>query len=162
MIRALPPVVLGILSMLGLAFNTVFWCLLLLVPAVFKVLLPLDGVARVLNPWINGIASAWTSCNSWGMRAVTGVDWQAEGVDSLTYGDWYMVNCNHQTWVDIFVLQHVFNRRIPLLKFFLKQQLVYLPVIDQHKSYQCSCQIPLIVLFTVHRPEQNEWTICLV
>ncbi len=40
-----------------------------------------------------------------------------------------MVNCNHQSWVDILVLQHLLNRRIPLLKFFLKQQLIYVPVI---------------------------------
>ena len=40
-----------------------------------------------------------------------------------------MVNCNHQRWVDILVLQHLLNRRIPLLKFFLKQQLIYVPVI---------------------------------
>jgi 1-acyl-sn-glycerol-3-phosphate acyltransferase len=40
-----------------------------------------------------------------------------------------MVNCNHQSWVDILVLQHLLNRRIPLLKFFLKQQLIWVPVI---------------------------------
>jgi 1-acyl-sn-glycerol-3-phosphate acyltransferase len=39
------------------------------------------------------------------------------------------VNCNHQSWADIFVLQHLLNRRIPMLKFFLKQQLIYVPVI---------------------------------
>ena len=39
-----------------------------------------------------------------------------------------MVNCNHQSWVDILVLQHLLNRRIPILKFFLKQQLIYVPV----------------------------------
>jgi 1-acyl-sn-glycerol-3-phosphate acyltransferase len=39
-----------------------------------------------------------------------------------------MVNANHQSWVDIFVLQHVLNRRVPLLKFFLKQQLIWVPV----------------------------------
>jgi 1-acyl-sn-glycerol-3-phosphate acyltransferase len=39
-----------------------------------------------------------------------------------------MVSCNHQSWVDIFVLQHLLNRRIPLLKFFLKRQLLYVPV----------------------------------
>jgi 1-acyl-sn-glycerol-3-phosphate acyltransferase len=31
--------------------------------------------------------------------------------------------------VDIFVLQHVMNRHIPLLKFFLKQELIWVPVI---------------------------------
>jgi 1-acyl-sn-glycerol-3-phosphate acyltransferase len=50
------------------------------------------------------------------------------GLDALDYRGWYMVNCNHQSWVDIFVLQHLFNRRIPLLKFFLKQQLIWVPV----------------------------------
>ncbi len=39
------------------------------------------------------------------------------------------MNCNHQSWADIFVLQHLLNRRIPMLKFFLKQQLIYVPVI---------------------------------
>jgi 1-acyl-sn-glycerol-3-phosphate acyltransferase len=41
---------------------------------------------------------------------------------------WYLVNCNHQSWADILVLQHLLTRRIPLLKFFLKQQLVWVPV----------------------------------
>jgi len=52
-----------------------------------------------------------------------------QGVAELPYQGWYLVNCNHQSWVDIFVLQHVMNRRIPMLKFFLKQQLIYVPVI---------------------------------
>jgi 1-acyl-sn-glycerol-3-phosphate acyltransferase len=52
-----------------------------------------------------------------------------QGVDGLNYRGWYLVNCNHQSWVDIFVLQHTLNRRIPLLKFFLKQELIYVPVI---------------------------------
>ena len=54
--------------------------------------------------------------------------WDVQGVEELGYRGWYMVNCNHQSWVDIFVLQHVFNGRIPLLKFFLKQQLIWVPV----------------------------------
>jgi 1-acyl-sn-glycerol-3-phosphate acyltransferase len=36
---------------------------------------------------------------------------------------------NHQSWVDILVLQKVFNRRIPFLKFFIKQQLIWFPVL---------------------------------
>ena len=34
---------------------------------------------------------------------------------------------NHQTWVDIIVLQTVLNRRIPFLKFFIKQELIWFP-----------------------------------
>jgi 1-acyl-sn-glycerol-3-phosphate acyltransferase len=54
--------------------------------------------------------------------------WDVAGLDGLDYRSWYMVNCNHQSWVDILVLQHLLNRRIPLLKFFLKQQLIWVPV----------------------------------
>ncbi|MGB5255717.1 MAG: acetyltransferase, partial [Woeseiaceae bacterium] len=35
----------------------------------------------------------------------------------------------HQTWVDILVMQYVFNRRIPFLKFFIKQQLIWFPLL---------------------------------
>jgi 1-acyl-sn-glycerol-3-phosphate acyltransferase len=34
---------------------------------------------------------------------------------------------NHQSWVDIVVMQKVFNRRIPLMRFFLKRQLFWVP-----------------------------------
>ena len=37
--------------------------------------------------------------------------------------------CNHQSWVDIPVLQKVFNRRIPFLRFFLKQELIWVPLL---------------------------------
>ena len=53
---------------------------------------------------------------------------QVQGIHGLDPRGWYLVNCNHQSWADILVLQHLFTRRIPLLKFFLKQQLVWVPV----------------------------------
>ncbi len=37
--------------------------------------------------------------------------------------------CNHQSWTDILVLQRCFNRRLPLLRFFLKRQLFWVPVL---------------------------------
>ncbi|MGB1091225.1 MAG: acyltransferase, partial [Oceanobacter sp.] len=41
--------------------------------------------------------------------------------------NWYLVISNHQSWVDIFVLQRCLHGRIPLLKFFIKQQLIWVP-----------------------------------
>jgi len=42
---------------------------------------------------------------------------------------WYLVISNHQTWVDILVLQTAFNRRMPFLKFFIKQELIWFPLL---------------------------------
>ena len=50
-------------------------------------------------------------------------------METLSLKDWYLVVANHQSWVDILVLQKIFNRKIPFLKFFLKKELIYVPVI---------------------------------
>ena len=119
----------GTVSSVWLALNTVFWCLLLFPLALLKLLLPFAAVRRSVDPVLNGIATAWVSCNAGWLARIQDMSWDVRGHDGLRYADWYLVNCNHQSWVDIFVLQHSLNRRIPLLKFFLKQQLIYVPVI---------------------------------
>ena len=49
------------------------------------------------------------------------------GLDALKRKDWYLVIANHQSWVDILVLQRVLHNRIPFLNFFLKKELLYVP-----------------------------------
>ena len=51
------------------------------------------------------------------------------GPEGLEYQHSYLVTSNHQSWVDILVLQYQLNRRIPLLRFFLKQELIWVPII---------------------------------
>ena len=38
-----------------------------------------------------------------------------------------MVVANHQSWLDILVLQKIFHGKIPFLKFFLKKELIWVP-----------------------------------
>ena len=42
---------------------------------------------------------------------------------------WYMAMSNHQSWADIFVLLVSANYKIPLLKFFMKKELSWIPFI---------------------------------
>ena len=55
--------------------------------------------------------------------------WHISGLQGLDYQHSYLITSNHQSWVDILVLQYVLNRRIQPLKFFLKQELIWVPVI---------------------------------
>jgi 1-acyl-sn-glycerol-3-phosphate acyltransferase len=119
----------GVFAFTLLVLNTLFWCGLLFVFALVKLLLPLDAVRRRVDPLLNAIATAWVAGNSAWMQLTQDTQWDVQGTQTLRRDGWYLVNCNHQSWVDIFVLQHVLNRRVPLLKFFLKQQLLYVPVI---------------------------------
>jgi 1-acyl-sn-glycerol-3-phosphate acyltransferase len=129
MIHTLRTTLLGSLTCLLLAVNTLFWCSLLFMLALPKWVLPKAWGRKRIDPILNGIATRWIAWNSRWIGLIQGAPWDVEGVDNLRYAGWYLVNCNHQSWVDIFVLQRVLNRRIPMLKFFLKQQLIYVPVI---------------------------------
>ncbi|MDP1650302.1 MAG: acyltransferase [Rubrivivax sp.] len=129
MLSFLPPAARGVIALLLLVLNTLFWCTLLFAFSLVKLVLPLRAVRVRIDPLLNAIATLWIACNSGWMRLTQATAWDVDGVAGLRYAGWYLVNSNHRTWADIFVLQHVLNRRIPMLKFFLKQQLIVVPVI---------------------------------
>lgn len=129
MVKFLPAGVRGALVLVLGMLNTAVCCVPLFVLALVKLIVPGQAARRALDPMLNGIASGWISFNVLLMRTLHDTRWEVTGDGTLALDHWYLVNCNHQSWVDIFVLQRLFNRRIPLLKFFLKQQLIYVPVI---------------------------------
>jgi 1-acyl-sn-glycerol-3-phosphate acyltransferase len=124
----LPGPLRGVVAGALLGANTLLWCSVLFALALVRLALPWMAVRRVLDPWLNRVATAWIAGNSGWMRLTQRTAWDVEGIDALPREGWYLVVANHQSWVDIFVLQHLLNRRIPLLKFFLKRQLIWVPV----------------------------------
>lgn len=129
MLNFLPGPLVGLVASVLMVLNALFWVPILLFFSLLKLLLPFDAVQRALAPVLLTIAEAWISCNSAWMALTQRTRWDVAGIEGLNPRSWYMVSCNHQSWVDILVLQHLLNRRIPLLKFFLKQQLIWVPVI---------------------------------
>lgn len=129
MLHGLPPLLRGLLASLLLALNTLFWCWPLFALALLKLLLPFSAAQRALRFAMHWIAEAWIAVNSFWIRLVQRIDWDVEGLEKLDLTHSWMVTSNHQSWVDILALQYQFNRRLPLLKFFLKQELIWVPVI---------------------------------
>ncbi len=128
MLNNLPPWLVGAIASLLMVLNILFWVPILLFFSLCKLLLPFAAAQKFFAPILLWIAEAWISGNSCWMALTQRTRWDVAGLDALVPDSWYMVNCNHQSWVDILVLQHLLNRKIPLLKFFLKQQLIWVPV----------------------------------
>lgn len=128
LLGAWPAPLRGVVAGTLLGLNTLWWCTLLFVLALVRLLLPWRAARRVLDPWLNWVATAWIAGNSGWMRLTQRTVWDVQGLDGLAYRGWYLVVANHQSWVDIFVLQHLLNRRVPMLKFFLKRELICVPV----------------------------------
>ncbi|WP_298010556.1 acyltransferase [uncultured Aquabacterium sp.] len=112
-----------------LAVNTLVGFSLMMPLALLKLVLPLRAVRSVADVLLNGIAENWISINNGWIELVGQRGWEIRGAEGFKRQGWYLVSSNHQSWVDILVLQKVFNRRIPLLKFFIKHELIFVPVI---------------------------------
>jgi 1-acyl-sn-glycerol-3-phosphate acyltransferase len=129
MLSRLPAPLRGAISATILALNTLIVALSLVPPALLKLLVPAKAVRRVCDRLMNGLASLWVANNNAWIAAVRPVAWDVQGVQGLHERGWYLVSSNHQSWVDILVLQRIFHGHIPFLKFFLKQELIWVPVI---------------------------------
>jgi 1-acyl-sn-glycerol-3-phosphate acyltransferase len=110
-----------------MAVNVVFWVPILMVVALAKLLVPLAAWRRWTSALMIWIAQAWISCNGAIFSLMGVLRLEVDGVEGLDPRSWYLVLSNHRSWVDILVLQKAFNRRIPFLKFFLKQELIWVP-----------------------------------
>ncbi len=128
MLNFLPPTLVGVIAALLLVLNVIVWVSVLFVFAVPKFLLPYPPLTRALNRILHWIGENWIACNSGWMRLTQKTQWDVQGLDGLNYHGWYLVVSNHQSWVDILVMQHLLNRRIPLLKFFIKRELIKVPL----------------------------------
>lgn len=126
MFQWLPRPAKGALSLLLYTVNTLFWFVPIMVLAVLK-LLPLTRWQTWMTHLLDACAVAWISLNNLTSRLFTSIKWRIEGLEKLSRRDWYLILANHQSWADILILQKVFNRKIPFIKFFLKKELLYVP-----------------------------------
>jgi len=117
------------LALLLVALNVLLHATTLFVMAALKALLPVAAIRRPLSRALIVVAEQWIAVNGLLFALFTPTQWQIDGANGLHRDGWYLVLSNHQSWVDIPVLQKTFNRRIPFLRFFLKKQLIWVPVL---------------------------------
>ena len=131
MFAKLPGLIRIPLALSLLAINIVLHVLLLFTFTLIKVIVPIRAIRLACSRVLVVIAESWIGVNSRLFDGFTRIRWQIDGLAGLRRDGNYLVLCNHQSWVDIPVLQKVFNRRIPFLRFFLKQQLIWVPLLGQ-------------------------------
>ena len=142
----------GILSFLAVVLNTLFWCIFLLSVAVLKLLVPVEAWKRFCTKIIINIGECWIHCNGLWIKFLHRPELKVEGFESLDRSKWYLSVANHQSWADIFVLQDITNRKIPMLKFFMKHVLIWVPVIG---LAWWALDMPFLKRYTKEEIERN-------
>ncbi|MGO2514366.1 acetyltransferase [Marinomonas polaris] len=119
----------GLVSFFLIIMNTLICFVPVMVLALFKCILPFASIRAVLNVVLDNIATFWIGINNINQRYLGRSVIDVSGARDFVLNDWYMITANHQSWVDILILQRLLNRRIPFIKFFLKRELIWVPFI---------------------------------
>lgn len=119
----------AVLALTAMLVNTMILVPLLYVFVILKLIIPLEQSRVIVSRILVRIAETWIAINNGIIALFSRPRWHVEGLEGLDQNQWYLVTSNHQSWSDILVLQRTFNRRIPFLKFFLKQELIKVPLL---------------------------------
>lgn len=114
-----------------IALSTVLHILVLAALTLAKIVLPLQSWHDLCSKGLAAIAVNWLHVNNLMFGIFTRIDWRIRLPEDLRQDRNYLLLCNHQSWVDIPALQYALNRKIPFMRFFLKQQLVWVPLLGQ-------------------------------
>lgn len=130
MLSFLPAPLLGVIMGLLIIASTVWSAALILLFSPLKlVVMAIPALAPLLRQLMTFFQENWTANNARLYKLLPPLRWDVRGLGELRRDRWYFVVSNHQAWMDILASFHVLNRRIPPLKFFLKQELLYVPVV---------------------------------
>ncbi len=125
----LPGFLRGVIGASFLVLNTLFWAVPVYITALFKLILPFRAARGLFDTILNFLSYTWIYCINGFIGLIKKVEYDVEGLEGLRQNEWYLVIANHQTLVDIIVLQRIFHGRIPFLKYFLKKELIWMPIL---------------------------------
>ena len=118
----------GIVTIVAVVIHTLFLGIFLFFAVLLRLLTPEKFARRLVNPVIVEIALIWVGGILWWMQHVHRLDVSVDHDVHLSMKQWNMIIANHQSWLDIFVLFYATYRKIPVMKFFIKRELIWIPI----------------------------------
>lgn len=118
----------GSVSSIYFTVNTVFWCVLMYPIAFLKWVSPVS-LKRFWKSLSIRVAESWISTNNLFIKYILAIRMKVVLPQSLKKNRSYLVISNHRSWVDILALQFSMNGRLPFFRFFIKDNLKWVPFI---------------------------------
>lgn len=127
--NAILPPLRGSIALILHFLNSAFWCPLIYLLALVRLLLPVAAWRAGCSRGIIRLAEGWIRCTVGLTNAFGRIDWELQGLEGLRRDRWYLVVANHQSWVDLIALLKVVDGRLPFPKVFAKREMLWLPLI---------------------------------
>jgi 1-acyl-sn-glycerol-3-phosphate acyltransferase len=92
-------------------------------------IVPNKKLKKSLGHISNRIGSKIVEIITASLQILHHLEWQFDIPEHLNTRTWYIAMSNHQSWADIFILLAAGHKKMPLLKFFMKKELQWIPII---------------------------------
>ena len=122
-------ILIGSVSLLFVLLASILFPTLVIIGGIIEWIIPLRWWRYHLHRITLKIPVLWAGALNLPVLLMSRRKWDIQGDAPLHSSHWYLLVSNHQTWADIPVLQYVFSRKIPIIKFFMKKELLSLPLI---------------------------------
>ena len=123
------PYILLCLSTLLVILNTAFVSIIMAICAIFKLLMPIQFSQRFFSKKANQTMWVWATVNKFLLTLFNNIEWEVTGNETLNKESWYLLLCNHISWTDIVILSSLFKDSMPMTKFFVKKQMLFVPFV---------------------------------
>jgi 1-acyl-sn-glycerol-3-phosphate acyltransferase len=129
MLSFLPGPILMLLSGSLFVLSTSLWAGLISIGGLLKLLMPSIGSRNATTHVMNRFMWCWAYCNGGIINLIAKVEWDVKGLEGLDKNSWYLLISNHVSGLDIATQSYLLRNHIPMLKFFLKQELLFVPIL---------------------------------
>lgn len=131
MLRFLPPCILGCICMLLFWVNCFILPSCLFILIFFNLFIPKSRLKCGYERWLNEFPRYWGTSSMKMVQFLNGMKVEVRGAENLNRKTWYMMMANHNSFSDILLLHLAFDNRVSPLRFFMKNNLKYIPFIGQ-------------------------------
>ena len=131
MLSFLPSFILLIISFFLYVFFTLSLALYIVAFSIVWAVMPVPSVRRAILAYLQTMPSVWSRLITFTIRLTTKTQFEVVGLRQVDKKHSYVIMSNHSSWVDILMMQHVFDPYLPQLRYFMKRQLIWLPLIGQ-------------------------------
>ena len=118
----------GILTFFAILIILSFWLIPLSIANIPRIIpnknlkIYLGSISNKMSDW--AVANITTA-----LKILHKLEWDFQIPKDVNTETWYIAMSNHQSWADIFILLAAGHKKIPLLKFFMKKELKWIPII---------------------------------
>lgn len=121
----------SLLIIVLIPLNLILWGIPVMLLGIVKLVLPGGEPRRKLRLLLSELGDRWAGGNDIIFDRLLDTKWDISGIDGLRPDGHYLIVSNHASWLDIFVLQRAFHRRVAFMRFFIKQHLIWFPILGQ-------------------------------